>query len=168
MVYPVLQVQVAMLVAGLYEIIPLLRGLSVGQGAVGGGGQYWIKCDNNYSQHSLKVTHLLRVVSEATTQQYSPSGLKCVGPRCRTTAAGLLIPLMNTSSSVATPLTWSMRTVPPPGSCHTTLVGVEVQQYQACGSVPTPDPTSENEMISPVWSVLTGSFGCASRTAPLM
>ncbi len=42
---------------GLYEIIPLDSGLSVGQGAVGWGSV--LDIDNNYSQHSLKVTHLL-------------------------------------------------------------------------------------------------------------
>ena len=45
-----------MLVVGLYEIIPLDRGISVGQGAVGVGVSIGYR---QYSQHSLKVTHFL-------------------------------------------------------------------------------------------------------------
>ena len=62
-----------MLVVGLYEIFPLVsvRGVSVGQGAVGVG----VSIEHRqYSQHSLKVTHLVSVPS-FLTQQCSPSGL---------------------------------------------------------------------------------------------
>ena len=41
----------AMLVAALYEIIPLDSGLSVGQGAVGGGGGLVLDIDNIVSTH---------------------------------------------------------------------------------------------------------------------
>ena len=85
-----------MLVVALYEILPLVRGLSVGQGAVGAGVSIGHR---QYSQHSLKVTHLLSPVL-GLLQQCSPSGLKCVGPRCRTTAV-FLTALMNSSSPIA-------------------------------------------------------------------
>ncbi len=58
-------------------------------------------------------------------------------------------------------------TVFPSGNCHTTLVvGLSVvEQTQGRGGpVPAPDPISENEMISPVWSVVEGSLDGASRT----
>ncbi len=61
-----------MLVVATYEMVPLDRGLSVGQGAVGVGVSIGHR---QYSQHSLKVTHLLSVVA-VLTQQCSPSGLK--------------------------------------------------------------------------------------------
>ncbi len=142
-----------MLLVASYEMIPLDSGLSVGQGAVGVGVSIGHR---QYSQHSLKVTHLLSLVLRLT-QQCSPSGLKCEGPRCRTTAPATL--LMNSSSSTAS-LLRTMGTSLPSGNCHIAPGSV---QYQADGLVATPDPTSENEMISPVWSVPSGSLGDASR-----
>ena len=86
-----------MLVVALYEILPLDRGLSVGQGAVGVGVSIGHRQCNNYS-NSLKVTHLLSAVL-FLTQQCSPSGLKCMGPRYRATPKlDVGIYLMNTSS----------------------------------------------------------------------
>ncbi len=113
-----------------------------------------------YSQHSLKVRHLLKLgVTLTLTQQCSPWGLKCVGPRCRTGPSAT--PLINSSSLTAS-LFKTMGHVLPPGPCHNAPLGL-VSQYQAGGLVPTPDPTSENEMISPVWSVPSGSLPAASR-----
>ncbi len=159
MVYPVLQVQVAMLVAASYEIIPLDSGLSVGQGGVGGGGQYWTQTIQ--SVYSLKVRHILSE-SSFLLQQCSPSGLKCVGPRCRIMASGLLTALINSSSPVAG-LLKTTGTLPP-GNTHPTAPLLSLQQYKAGGTLLAPGPKSENEMISPVRSVPEGSLGNASRT----
>ncbi len=111
-----------MLLAASYEIIPLDRGLSVGQGAVGVGVSIGRR---QYSQHSLKVTHLLSLV-ETLTQQCFPSGLKCVGPRSRATASGA--PVKIKSLPVATtPVVRSRVTEPPLGGpCHTTPARFEV------------------------------------------
>ena len=115
-----------MLVVALYEIIPLDSGLSVGQGAVGVGVSIGHR---QYSQHSLKVTHLLKLGSMLTlTQQCSPSGLKCVGPRCRTMATPGT-PVMSSSSPTAAVLAlfgMPMGTPLPSGSCHTTPLGSKV------------------------------------------
>ena len=103
-----------------------------------------------YSQHSLKVTHLLSLVA-VLTQQCSPSGLKCAGPRCRTTPKSGTS-LMNTSSSTANTLLSSCNALPL-GNSHNTLPVSSVKQSQGRGVPLAPDPTSVNEMISPVWSV---------------
>ena len=83
-----------------------------GAGSCGGWG---LVGHRQYSQHSLKVTHLVSVPS-FLTQQCSPSGLKCVGPRCRTTAPKAA--LMN-SSSLTAALSKIAGTVPP-GNSHPT------------------------------------------------
>ncbi len=108
----------ATLEAGLYVILPLelVRGVSEGQGAVGVGVSIGHRQYNTCSQHSLKVTHLLSLVV-VTTQQCSPSGLLCVGPRDRTCRA---VSLVISRSSVATSA--PAGTVDPSGNCHTTLV----------------------------------------------
>ncbi len=113
-----------MSVPGSYKIIPLDRGLSVGQGAVEVGVSIGHR---QYSQHSLKVTHILSP-SLILLQQCSPSGLKCVGPRCRATATPET-PVMISSSSTAAVLGLfgtPMGTPLPSGNCHTIPAGFEV------------------------------------------
>ncbi len=103
-----------------------------GAGSCGGWGLI-LDIDNNYSQHSLKVTHLLSTCASATatlftkilTQQCSPSGLKCVGPQSRTTAPGA--PVEISSLPVATTPMFRFRgTDVPSGNCHTTPPVFEV------------------------------------------
>ncbi len=71
------------------------------------------------SLHSLKVTHLLSLVV-VTTQQCSPSGLLCVGPRYRITRTSKR--LVSSSSPVAAPFPTAAGTVVPSGNCHSTLL----------------------------------------------
>ncbi len=113
-----------MFVSGSYEIVPLDRELSVGHGAVPVEVGVSIEHKQLYSQYSLKVTHFLSVLS-FLVQQCSPSGLKCVGPRCRTTAAVLPTLLMNSSSPTAA-LPKTMGTAPPLGKSHLTPLGLLV------------------------------------------
>ncbi len=113
-----------MLLGASYKIFPLDRRLSVGQGAVGVGVSIGHR---QYSQHSLKVTHLLSPAL-GLLQQCSPSGLKCVGPRCRATAV-LTTPVMISPSPTAAVLGLfglPTGTLVPSGPCHTIPLGSEV------------------------------------------
>ncbi len=101
------------------------------------------------------MTHSLCVVP-ILTQQCSPSGLKCVVPRSRKRPP--LTALVISSSPTGTPTLAT--TAVPLGSCHSTLVVFWVKQYQGNGSL-VPVPISENEMISPVWSMGRGSLPAA-------
>ncbi len=120
--------------------------------------------DNNYNicgQHSLKVTHLLSLVV-VLTQQCSPSGLLCKGPRDR-----IWPPLGLTDSWSPIAVSPSAGTVVPSGNCHTTLLVFVLKQIQGRVIPGAPDPISENEMISPVWS-MPCSLDAASRSTQCM
>ncbi len=114
-------------------------------------GVYALDATNGHSNHSLKVTHLLSLVV-VLTQQCSPSGLKCVGPRYRIMPRPLL---SKVTSSAPTGRPAYLPTAVPSGNCHSTLLISKVVHNQGLGGTTKsdPDPTSENEMISPVWSV---------------
>ncbi len=92
----------------------------MGQGAVGVGVSMGHR---QYSQHSLKVTHLLSMVP-VLTQQCSPSGLLCVEPRYRITRAPSR--LVFSWFPVAGSFPTAAGTVVALGNCHSTLVAFVV------------------------------------------
>ncbi len=87
-----------------------------------------------------------------------------MGPRYRTTAK---LRLSKVTSSAPTGNLVNLPTVVPLGNCHSTLLVSEVVQYQGTGGTKksVPVPISENEMISPVWSVSRCSLDALSPTA---